>query len=166
MRTNDEQFVAQMVKSMMSGLTSQEAELTEAQKLTETRLAKVGVAISEVRERLDAAEDREMERDERKAQCIIDLQEAIERIQVGNGAWASASSAGIGARQSGAPGRRVGAKSEGHDHIVLLQLVETMLMETTRGLDARYRSTHCPQAEVKGTESNKFHNYLAIKFAS
>lgn len=164
MRTKGKQYVGQMVTSMMSGLTSQVTELTEAQKLADTRLAKADVANSEVRECPAAAEGREIERDERTAQRIIDLQEAIERMRVGTCAWASASSAGSGARQSGAPGRRGGTKSEGDGHIVLPQFAEPMLWETMRGLEASSRSTHCPQEEVRGTASQTFYSDVAIKF--
>lgn len=51
-------------------------------KATDSKVERVGVLVSEVREHLAAAERREKEMDEKMAQRIEALQEAIERRQM------------------------------------------------------------------------------------
>lgn len=82
MMTQWKHLVGQMVKSMVSGLIAQVAEVAEAQKVTHRKIERVGSAISEVRERLVAAEGRERERDERMPQRIEALQEKIGRMSL------------------------------------------------------------------------------------
>lgn len=61
LRTNKKQFTGQTVNSMAHGLTEQVTEIAQEQKATNGKLERVGTAISEVRERLMAAESREKE---------------------------------------------------------------------------------------------------------
>lgn len=52
----------------------------------------------------------------------------------------------------------------GDEHVVLLQRAEPMLLESMRGLEAVYRSTHMARAAPVSTESKTFHNYLTVRF--
>lgn len=119
MQTQGKAFVGEMVKSMVSGLAGQLKEVHETQGRTEKRLDVVGTGLSEVWEKLTAAEGVNAEREKRMNARLDDVQQLLEdRLHVEDRRGGSGSS-GDRAAGAGGGGRRDGMGGGASKHVVL-----------------------------------------------
>lgn len=92
---------------------------------------------------------------------LDELQSMIEGMSVGEGGRVGTGSSGSGASRAG------GGQAQGdQEQAVLLYSPAPLPLVTMRGLEANYRSKRCPHLTPLGTDSKRFHEFLAVKFGS
>lgn len=161
MQTQGKAFVGEMVKSMVSGLAGQLKEVQETQGRTERRLDAVGTGLSEVREKLMAAEVVNVEREKRMNAMLADLQQLLEaRLHVEVCQLRKVQEHDMLARTAS---HSISLRPRPLAPAALSGSAATIL-GVMRGLGSRHRSEHKVAVTPMATESKSSHDWLAVKF--